>query len=107
MTRTVVHELKTWPEPFQAVVDGRKTFEIRQDDRGGFRPGDELKLEEYVPPYGDGVGRYTGRYVRCRVGYVAKGWGLPDGLVVMALTGVETIGARPRQGVAPDGGSDG
>lgn len=87
MTRTVVHELKTWPEPFQALVDGRKTFEIRQDDRGGFKVDDVLKLEEYEPPsLGDpGVGRYTGRWLRRKVTYIARGWGLPDGLVVLAL----------------------
>lgn len=83
----VVHELKTWPEPFQAILDGRKTFEIRQDDRGGFAEGDVLKLEEYVPPpAGDlGVGQYTGRWIRCTVGYVTRGWGLPPPLAVLAL----------------------
>ena len=83
--RTVVHELKTWPDPFQTLYDGRKTFEIRQDDRGGFKVGDVLRLEEYTPPTGAGVGQYTGRWLVRRVSYIARGWGLPDGLVVLAL----------------------
>ncbi len=85
--RTAIHELKTWPDPFQALVDGRKTFEIRQDDRGGFRVGDLLKLEEYVPslPPGHGVGQYTGRWLIRVITYIARGWGMPDGMVVMAL----------------------
>lgn len=43
------HELKTWPEPFAAMVDGRKAFEIRRDDRN-FAVGDALLLREYEPP---------------------------------------------------------
>ena len=28
------HYLKTWPEPFAAILDGRKMFEVRVNDRG-------------------------------------------------------------------------
>ena len=44
----VIHELKTWTEYFLPVADGRKTFELRKDDRG-FRVGDILRLREYDP----------------------------------------------------------
>jgi hypothetical protein len=60
------HELKTWPDFFQPIVDGSKTFEVRFDDRG-FQRGDFAYLREYDPSSG---GRYTGRALRARIGYV-------------------------------------
>jgi hypothetical protein len=64
---------------------GIKRFELRRDDReGGFQVGDELLLEEFVPPgrtiqaadkntppfqVGD-AGFYTGREVVVRVDYI-------------------------------------
>lgn len=42
------HKLKTWPEHFDAVVSGQKTFEIRKNDRN-FKEGDILILEKYDP----------------------------------------------------------
>ncbi|MBD5585525.1 MAG: DUF3850 domain-containing protein [Clostridia bacterium] len=42
----MAHHLKTMPEYFQATIDGRKNFEVREDDRG-FKVGDNVILEEY------------------------------------------------------------
>jgi hypothetical protein len=50
----MLHELKTDPEPFQAVRRREKTFEIRLNDRD-FRVGDTLLLKET---------RYTGEAMR-------------------------------------------
>jgi len=44
----VTHLLKTWPVFFNAIRDGRKTFEIRLDDRG-FSVGDTLILRKWEP----------------------------------------------------------
>ena len=93
-----LHELKTWPEPFVAILDGRKRFEIRRDDRG-FAVGDVLNLQEWDPSavntslsYLLGTeparGDYTGRECFVTVTYLVPGgrWGMPDDLCVMGIS---------------------
>ena len=77
-----VHYLKTWPEPFEAMRAGRKTFELRKNDRG-FAVGDMLDLQEWEP----GPMRYTGRSILVRVTYILHGgrFGLPEELCVMGV----------------------
>ncbi len=67
----MTHNLKTHPEPFQAIWDGRKTAELRLDDRC-MEVGDLLMLEEYkareaVPDRG-----FTGRHVLVEITYITK-----------------------------------
>jgi len=42
------HELKIWPQYYQAVKDGSKTFEVRKNDRG-FQKDDLIVLREFNP----------------------------------------------------------
>ena len=44
----MTHDLKTWPEYFEPILTGRKTFEIRHDDRD-FKTGHVLHLREWLP----------------------------------------------------------
>jgi len=74
------HNLKTWPEPFAAVVAGEKRHEVRKDDRG-FEVGDTLILREWVPE----TQTYTKRTMTCTVTHITRGWGLPPGLCVMSI----------------------
>jgi hypothetical protein len=76
------HELKCWPESFDAVERGEKRFEFRRDDRG-YDVGDVLVLRRWDPKTGD----YTGRWLRKRVTYVMRGprFGLPRGYCVMSI----------------------
>ena len=66
-SNTTDHVLKTWPEYFEAVASGAKTFELRFDDRG-YQVGDHLVLREWSVTDG-----YTGRVVIKRVSYVLRG----------------------------------
>jgi hypothetical protein len=77
----MTHELKTWPAPFQAVVNGEKRYEIRSTYDRKFEVSDILFLREWDPNRG-----YTGRSVAARVLYITNGeWGIPDGLCVMSI----------------------
>lgn len=93
------HELRTWPEPFEAIKRGHKRHEIRRDDRG-YAVGDTLYLREFRPgPAAAGLSIYTGRWMRCRVTYLTPGgaWGLAAGLCVMSIEvlseGVDSVEA--------------
>ncbi len=80
-----IHELKTWPEYFEQVYNGTKTFEVRRDDRG-FKIGDQLRLREYDQVTKSYSGRQCLRNIVCIV--VGGQFGIEKGNVVM---GLETI----------------
>lgn len=61
----MIHELKTLPEYFEAVIKGEKLFEVRKYDRP-FQKGDMLALNEYD----ELKQRYTGRSCLVYVDYI-------------------------------------
>ena len=79
------HKLKTWPKHFDAIVLGRKRFELRRNDRD-FHVDDPLRLEEWNPETSD----YTGRVAHATVEYILRhGEGEPaeppEGFVIMSI----------------------
>jgi hypothetical protein len=82
------HMLKSWPEYFDAVQRGEKTFEVRRADRD-FRVGDVLCLQRWEPDREDytrdGSGYPATETVR--VSYVLPGgqFGIEPGFVVMGV----------------------
>lgn len=76
------HNLKLWPNYFQAAWVGDKTFEIRWDDRD-FQERDEVCLQEFDPREGEGTGEYTGREIEGVITYLTK-FEQKDGYVVFA-----------------------
>lgn len=78
----MTHALKTWPEYFEALHSGEKTFEVRRKDRP-FKNGDRLLLQEW-----DNVNEcYTGRELWFEVTYILEGgqFGIQEGYVVMGI----------------------
>ncbi len=60
-------EKKVWPEYFQAIIDGKKTYELRLADFE-CKEGDILVLKEWNPK----TKEYTGRKIEKIVTYIAK-----------------------------------
>lgn len=60
------HELKCWPSFFEAILSGRKRFELRRADDRNFQVGDTLRLREFVPE----SQTYTGREQVVTVTYI-------------------------------------
>lgn len=84
----VTHDLKTWPEVFQAMWDKRKRFEFRKNDRD-FSVWDFLHLREYDPD----TSNYTGRSMKACIRYIIHGgegvFGIPHGYCIMDVDVVD------------------
>lgn len=87
------HSLKTWPNFWDAVERGDKTFELRKNDRG-FQRGDVLLLRKWDPSDSgfyvddDGDSTYAEEYaatIRATVTYVLNGFGLEHGYVAIGF----------------------
>jgi len=83
------HGLKILPEYFKLVIEGRKNFEIRKDDRG-YEVGDTLHLREWKKPTGKSrEGTYTGRSIKKKIIYIFEGgkpgYGLKEQWVILGL----------------------
>ncbi len=61
------HEKKVWPEYFQKIIDGQKTYELRLAD-WECKEGDLLILREWDPK----TKEFTGREIEKKVTYVIK-----------------------------------
>lgn len=78
------HALKIHEQPFNDLLSGAKTCEVRNNDRG-FQVGDTVQLHEIADTF-------TGRVMVRKITHVQTGYGLPDGLCVLSYAQL------PRQG---------
>ena len=77
----MIHELKCLPEYFNAVLSGKKTFEVRKNDRP-FVEGDMLAMNEYDAE----TKGYTGRSCLVHIDYILDSADYcKDGYVVMSI----------------------
>ncbi len=85
----MIHELKSWPEPFSAVWDGSKRHEVRANDRN-FQVYDVLVLREWDPA----TGAYLGRRITALITYMSTcgTFGLPSELCVLSIS-VTSLGS--------------
>jgi hypothetical protein len=92
-------ELKTDAAVFQDVIDNRKPFEIRFNDRK-FQIGDDLVLLETRHSGAEMAAGlplvFTGRQVKKRIGYILKGpiYGLAEGWVIAAFAAPQPQAAQ-------------
>lgn len=75
-----MHYLKIYPKYFNAVLSGKKTFELRKNDRG-FQVGDDILLREW-----DNI-NYSGRYILTEITYILDDSfiGLEKGYVILGI----------------------
>jgi hypothetical protein len=85
---TTFHQLKTHPPPFEDVWQGRKPYEVRNDDRK-YAVGDVLILREWDPD----TLLYSGRIITASVTYKTEGgrYGLPPELCVLGIRVVRCV----------------
>lgn len=74
-----IHQIKLARMYFDAVVSGKKPFELRKNDRG-YKVGDILELMEYAD------GKNTGRMIQAKVTFMLEDYtGLEDGYCILGI----------------------
>jgi len=81
MDTTITHNVKILPDYFNEIIQSRKTFEIRKNDRQ-YIQGDYLFMNEYNTERKE----YTGRSATCKVTYILRDFeGIKEGYVAMSI----------------------
>lgn len=81
-------EKKVWPEYFEKILTGSKTFELRLNDFD-IEEGDILYLKEWNKK----TKNYTGREIKKNVGFVGK-WKIDDLTVFWDKKDIEDKGLQ-------------
>ena len=74
-----IHEIKIAGMYYEDVVSGKKSFELRKNDRG-YKQGDKLIMLEFKD------GKYTGRIVNADIVYMLEDYtGLAEGYCILGI----------------------
>ena len=77
---------------FEDVASGKKTFELRKNDRG-YKEGDILELMEFTD------GRNTGRSIKALVTYMLEEYtGLAEGYCIMGIKVIPEVSETDTEG---------
>lgn len=98
----IYHNYKVWPEYYDALLSGAKTFEVRRMDNVDhcdvrMAAGDKVSFIEYDPQ-----SKTTGRQMWMTISYVLRGDGvrLPPGWIVFAVK--NPVESRPLAEIMAD-----
>ena len=84
----MIQKLKIWPEYYDDVVRGIKTFEVRIEDDRVYCQNDTLILEKYCPEQK----KYLGPACEVFVPYVMKGSHfVGPGIVIMSIVFIKEL----------------
>lgn len=88
-TQGKMHELKLCKQFYDAVANGKKTFEIRKNDRS-FKVGDTVVLRAVTD---DDTRAYIPELPNLifEIGYIVVGWGVEEGYCVLAIKNLRKI----------------
>ena len=83
----MIHELKILSSFVYPILNGEKTFEIRENDRG-FQKGDRVQFkvvsDDWARRNGSVVNEFEHKVFE--ITYVINGWGLKNGFVVFGIS---------------------
>ena len=82
----MIHELKILSSFVKPILDGSKTFEIRENDRG-FQKGDRVQFKVNSDAWTNKNSSIVCEFERkvFEITYVINGWGLKNGYVVFGI----------------------
>lgn len=87
MEEYITHDLKLSILFCDAVYNGRKSFEVRRNDRG-FQTGDHIKFIPIRPGATKPEDMYPDHPIKTQeyvITYMLNGWGIENGYVVLGI----------------------
>jgi hypothetical protein len=67
-SKIITHNVKSWPQYFQPMIDGIKKHDMRNMKDRTYMTGDIMNLQEYDPFKGE----YTGREAKFKITYITS-----------------------------------